>query len=105
MTEAEWLTGADPMPMLKLFKGKATDRKLRLLYCAWGRDGWAELTDERSRAAIRAAELFADGAADAAQLRDAYCAAWEPVRNTGPYVVRIAVTAAGKCFAEDLMGL
>ncbi len=31
MTEAEWLAATDPMPMLEFLRGKASDRKMRLV--------------------------------------------------------------------------
>jgi hypothetical protein len=34
MTEAEWLAATDPKPMLEFLRGKATDRKFRLLAVA-----------------------------------------------------------------------
>src|SRR5262245_51204724 len=34
MTEQEWLTASDPMPMLTFVRGKAGDRKLILFVCA-----------------------------------------------------------------------
>ena len=34
MTEDEWLACADPEAMFELLKGKASERKFRLLHCA-----------------------------------------------------------------------
>src|SRR5947209_5624316 len=42
MTESEWLACTDPTPMLEFLRGKASDRKLRLLAAAGGRADWAE---------------------------------------------------------------
>jgi hypothetical protein len=51
MTEAEWRTCTDPEKTLGFLRGKASDRKLRLLACACCRGTWRLLTDERSRQA------------------------------------------------------
>ena len=34
MTEAEWLACNDPTPMLEFLRDKASERKLRLFFCA-----------------------------------------------------------------------
>jgi hypothetical protein len=61
MTEREWLTCTDPAPLLDSLRGKVSERKWRLLACACCRRVWHLLRDPRHRAAIAAAEQFADG--------------------------------------------
>jgi hypothetical protein len=46
--------------MLEFLRGKVSDRKLRLTLCSWSRLNWKWMP-EQSRAAVEAAELFADG--------------------------------------------
>jgi hypothetical protein len=70
MTEAEWLAGADPEPMLAFLLGRASERKLRLFAAACSRRVWP-LIDDLGRAAVEAAELYADGQIDSDVLRAA----------------------------------
>lgn len=58
MTESEWLTSIDPIPMLKLVDRKYDQRKLRLFAVACCRQIWDLLTDERNRAAIDVVERW-----------------------------------------------
>jgi hypothetical protein len=74
MTEAEWLAGADPGPMLESLRGRASSRKLRLFSCACCRRSGGILADERSRRAVDAAEAFADGQVTSAVLAAAHSA-------------------------------
>lgn len=87
MTRDDWLVCGDPARLLAYIRDDATDRKLRLFACAWGRDVWRHLSDERSREAILTAERFADGAAAFADLlaahRDAADAANEIPLSAG----------------------
>jgi hypothetical protein len=61
--EARWNACTDPQDLLGrvLAADRATDRKLLLLAAACCRRVWDMLADRRSRSAIEAAELHADG--------------------------------------------
>src|SRR5690348_9986646 len=61
MTEAEWLTCTDPIPMLEFLHGKTSERKMHLFACACCRRIWSLLGDVRSRRVIEAAEQFIEG--------------------------------------------
>src|SRR5262245_38322332 len=61
MTEAEWLTCAEPQQILRFLRGKATERKLRLLACACVRQIWYLLAEGHGRWAVEVADLHADG--------------------------------------------
>jgi hypothetical protein len=69
MTEMEWQSCTDPVPMLAFLRGKASDRKLRLF-----RPGCLRLTPGRlyprnsSTMHVEAIEKHADGHASAAEL-------------------------------------
>ena len=71
MTEADWLAASDPTPMLVFVRDKASDRKLRLFGCGCSRQAWSLQVSQATRAAVDAAEAFADGLLDAASLRAA----------------------------------
>jgi hypothetical protein len=60
---------------------KARERKLRLLACACCRRYWDRLTDERSRRAVEASELFADGRIGRTRLSNAAAAADAALRD------------------------
>jgi hypothetical protein len=75
MTEAEWLACNEPKRMLEHAEWVQSKtqfrRKERLFACACCRLVWDQLTDVRSRHAVEAAELFADGAIGKKRLLDA----------------------------------
>jgi hypothetical protein len=60
MTEAEWLTAADPSPMLELLQDRASDRQVRLFAVACCRGIGHLLALDESRRAVEIAELAAD---------------------------------------------
>src|SRR3954469_216475 len=59
MNEEEWADGEDTGLMLESLQGKMSDRKLRLVLCAWCRCQWKWLS-EKLRAAVELAERFSD---------------------------------------------
>lgn len=81
MTEAEWLACSKPEQLLALLGRKADERKRRLFACACCYRIWPLIPTEASRAAVVAAEQFADGRIDVFELerreRAAKRAVWE----------------------------
>jgi hypothetical protein len=99
VTEQQWRACADPEPMLGLLRGKASDRKLRLLACACCRRVWGALPAEESRQAVLVAERFADGLASADELTAARRRAARPARDAAARRISISPGAAGKAAA------
>src|SRR5690349_21214159 len=60
MTEAEWLSCADPYQMLFQLPGNPSERKVRLFCCACCRLVWEKLKEPEARRAIKLSEAFAD---------------------------------------------
>jgi len=83
MTETEWLTCDDPSAMIALLEttARASNRTFRLFAVACCRTVWTELRDERSRAAVEAAELYADGHITPDTMRKAFIAGYEAAGN------------------------
>ena len=63
MDEQEWLECTEPTPMVEFLGSKASERKSRLLACAYCRRAWGILRDIRSKEANEVAERYADGQA------------------------------------------
>lgn len=72
MTEDEWLATDDLIGMLSFVEGKVSPRKLRLFACACCRSIGQPITNAGCRAALTAAERFADGKIGAAKLKEIY---------------------------------
>lgn len=83
MTEAQWHTCTNPNEMLGFVEPRAAERKLRLLAVACCRRVWDLVRDERSRAAVEAAERYADGRTGADELAAAHRAAAEAHAEAG----------------------
>jgi hypothetical protein len=77
MTEAKWLAGDDPEPMLEWLRGKVSDRKLRLFGCAVARQ-LPRSAPERSRRreVIEIAERYAEDGVGVRRLRKAEREYW-----------------------------
>lgn len=73
MTEAEWRRCNNIFDLLGCEALRPSARNLRLLLCGWLRDAevWS-LLPPRGQQAVEVSEAFADGVADAGELRAAY---------------------------------
>jgi hypothetical protein len=67
VTEKEWLACIDPTPMLKFLRGKASDRKLRLFACAFGR-AVRDSQHQLGPSTVAVGERYADGLASDQEL-------------------------------------
>jgi hypothetical protein len=94
-TEAEWLAGTDPQPLLGCLYGRASDRTYRLFAAACGRRIWGLVPSRRARRAVEVSERHADGQARDEDLRAAYGpAAWLEDTVVPPWAVAVAAEAA-----------
>ncbi len=96
MTEPEWAACTDPFRLFAflLDSGRLSDRKVRLFAVACCRRVMDLMPDSRCRAAVAAAERFADGLADVAELAAANAAAHDSYTSLGPSPYREATEAA-----------
>jgi hypothetical protein len=84
MTESEWLACTDPADMQHFLHYKVSERKWRLLACAYCRRVWHLFHDERSRQGIAAVERFADGQINRKKLGQAGSATYQAWWETDP---------------------
>jgi hypothetical protein len=75
VTEAEWLAAADPRLMLEFLRGRACDRKLRLLVVACCRRARRRRNDLPVERVLDAADGFVAGTVSGLDLRAVYDAA------------------------------
>jgi len=67
VTEQEWLACPDPQKMLESLRGKASERKLRLFACAFGR-AVRDSQHQPGPSTVAVAERYADGLASDQEL-------------------------------------
>jgi hypothetical protein len=99
MTEVEWLSCANPEPMLAFIQGKVSERKLRLFAVACCRKAWRLIPELPFRITVEESERLADGLTSAEAVAAAYTTAWNAlsrINHTG-YARDDAVTEA--CWA------
>src|SRR5262249_4592729 len=73
MTEAEWLTCADPAPMLEFLRDKASDRKLRLFAIACHRHASFVLSGEEAvDRVLETVEQYVEGKVTLEELQDIF---------------------------------
>src|SRR5579872_5034396 len=92
MTEYDWVACETPEPMLDFLSETASERQLRLFACGCVRRVWQLLIDVRSRAAVHAAERYADN--DNLHIERRQIAAEEAVFDSGSVTTRKAARAA-----------
>jgi hypothetical protein len=108
MTEAEWLSSADPAGVLGELAGRVSARQLRLAYCACLRsDPIARLlVSKGSRRAGEVSEQYADGRTSAAALRSARVgahSAWARIGPLKPEQYAAAELAHNACWLDPTM--
>jgi hypothetical protein len=100
MTELAWLTASGRAGFWQMwqFAGDAAGaRKARLLACAACRLRWDLLEDERSRAAVRGAERYADGLLGERERDRLRQAAWDAMRA----IARVRDVPPGRPFYAE----
>jgi hypothetical protein len=98
----EWFACSGPAEYFDYLPALSSDRRVRLFFCGDCRLSWPELSDPRSRAAVKVAEAFADGQAGLAELAAAHQAALQAARREPAEAARWAVAATSPVDWEEL---
>jgi hypothetical protein len=98
----EWFACTEPAECFEYLLPQSSDRRVRLFFCGDCRLGWPELSDARSRAAVKVAEAFADGHAGLAELAAAHEAALQAARREPTEAAWWAVAATSPVGFEEL---
>jgi hypothetical protein len=99
MTEAEWLTAADPKSMLGFLQSKASERKLRLFACACCRRIDHLLTLDPYQKALDLAEKYADQPPAVSRFKSANTRLWKARQGlSSTHQHDAAMTAVIHCF-------
>jgi hypothetical protein len=96
VTEDEWRTGNDPLPLIEFLWGRSSDRKLRLFAVCCCRLIWKHIRKRRSRAAVDASERYAEELIDAEELaarHDAAYAAFQEAPDDTPEELLTAIAS------------
>jgi hypothetical protein len=86
MTEQEWLSGIDLLPMLVCLTSRGDGRKFRLFSCACVRKVLDRLPDSRRLRAVEMLEDHADGLVSSAELTAAQSSAQSVGPNAAAYL-------------------
>jgi hypothetical protein len=106
MDESEWLSSADPEPMLDFWAEKVSDRKRRLFACACCRRSGQMMADSRNRIGVDVTEKYADGLASNEELAGATEAdVWAPVVFAAKANAKLAAWFAARGEAADALGI
>ncbi len=105
MNESEWLSCADPKPMLDFVTEKVSDRKRRLFACACCRRTQKMMTDARNRMGVDVTEKYADELASNEELAAATeTEVWAPVIFAAKANAKLAAWYAARGEAADALG-
>jgi hypothetical protein len=104
VTEMQWQRGRDAVRLLTGLCVPLSERKRRLLACAFCRRIWDRLDDERSREAVEVAERLADGLAGADEVRSSSgkaATAAGVLTSQGELEAAAAAKACQDCLSAD----
>lgn len=105
LTEEQWTAwDGPPDRLIDFVNNKVSQRKIRLFYCACVRRILPLLKDNRSRTAVEASELFADGCIDSSHLLEARkkgYSAWYDIATQSPESAEDHAAAAAFMTAND----
>lgn len=96
MTEADWLIGVDPVPMLRFLARPRTDRQLQAFLAACGRNLLPLLHCPESRRAVEVMGQYLDGRATGDERADAAVESESAVYSFGVPEARAFLAAAGE---------
>jgi hypothetical protein len=116
MTEAEWLACEDPTPMLEFLRGKASDRKLRLIAVACCQRAKPFMEEDKHELAD-IAEAYAEGLVSVEVLNAVHARHYRPnnhpmrdafsytaaldIRESLPYLVEDLADGIASCKVDD----
>lgn len=94
MTEVDWVRSESPIDLLGFWGQHLGERKQRLLACAFCRQIWQLIDDDKCRVAVEVAEQAAVGAATPMQLQSAWGEARDVARKASWFPAWMAARSA-----------